>query len=214
MKKILVLLMIISLFVFFGCIEGMQNIVTGLAANSGGKGKPVPPPSETIQQILLKANTTTNLEYNLTIKLNGNSLPANIKVYQKNEKYRINSGTTSFEKAVIFDGTNLYNYDYASDEYSLSGIPADLVGVADFIFVAQQALNDSGLRQLKTQRINGFNTRIIEFSLQGQKAKAWISEDYGIPIKLEKSLKKDTLSVELSNLQFNSVNDAVFAVPA
>ena len=62
--------------------------------------------------------------------------------------------------------------------------------------------------------INGLNTRIIEYTFNEQKVKAWISEEYGITVKTEKEIQINGNSVlqtkELKNIKIGLVADSLF----
>lgn len=204
MKNVLIFMVLVVLIVSLtGCAED-----TGTKAKENGNTETTS--EETIQDILAKAEKNTNFEYELYTK---SSLGANIegaKVFVKDGKWRLEDEVSN--GATIFDGENSYLYYYDDDVYvqigSMEGVFFDLTDLSD------QALNDSSLKEIGKEKIDGVNTRIIEFTykvLSGEeKVKAWVSESTGIIIKIE---EETGTILEMKNLVLNSVSDSLFEVP-
>ncbi len=88
--------------------------------------------------------------------------------------------------------------------------------------MSKQALNDSELKEIETEKVGGLNTKVIEFTyktlldLEEEKIKAWISEDYGIPLKFEvRDIDTDKLKIksEMSNFKVNTVKESMVEIP-
>jgi len=204
MKKILILIIVVVLIVSFtGCTETPEP-----KTNEDGNGKASS--EETIQDILAKAEKNTNFEYELYTESNLSTNIEGTKIFVKGGKWRfeddISNGT------IIFDGENTYLYYYNDDVYIQSG---SMEGVFfDLTDLSNQALNDSSLKEIGKEKIDGINTRKIEFNYKAfsgkEKVKAWVSESKGIIIKIE---EETGTIIEMKNIVFNSVSDSLFEVP-
>ncbi|MFH1895531.1 MAG: hypothetical protein ABIJ74_03075 [archaeon] len=204
MKKTLALILVIFLLaVLAGCIQQPET-----------KGKVS---AQTIQEILAKAKNINNIEYTVMFSLDGTELPATIQVWQKGNKYKMSSEYMGLKSEIIFDGTNSFNYSQEEDIYYKTETTTDTSAI-DFKAIAEQALKDVSMKELGKEEINGLQATIIEFSYSEEgstplQTKAWISDEYGIPIKLESTTDAGKISMELKNIKVNSVNDSVFVIP-
>jgi len=219
MKRILILLFVFALLVSFsGCTDNTNNALTNTevtANNNNNNNNQKESVGETIQQILGKAKNVDNIEYTMAMSMNGTLLPMTTKVYQKASKYKSETTFMGATQSTIFDGENLYMYVAEEDIYYLyDDVSSDSAGGADFSGVADQALADPELKELGKEKVNGLNTRKIEFTYDDQKVVVWVSEDYGILVKMEVEVEgQGTTSIELTDIKVNSVDDAVFVVP-
>ncbi|PIN99289.1 MAG: hypothetical protein COT90_00225 [Candidatus Diapherotrites archaeon CG10_big_fil_rev_8_21_14_0_10_31_34] len=174
--------------------------------------------TESIQEILGKSKELTNIEFDLVEQTNGDTTTS--KYYLKNGKYRTETGTQENKVVQIFDGDNLFYYGSYSKEGETSlgvivdAIPSVTEDPAGIQKTTEQALNDPELKEIGKEVINGLNTRIIEYTFNEQKVKAWISEEYGITVKTEKEIQINGNSVlqtkELKNIKIGLVADSLF----
>jgi len=169
-----------------------------------------PVSEETIEEILAKANNINSLEFTL-INFDGTES----QIYQKNEKYRfdtkikatVNSEEKTYAYSGISDGENkYYSYEEEINPGFTPFVNFDLIGLS------KDALNDSELKEVGAEEINGKTTRIIEFTSKSQKIKTWVSEEYGISVKMQVKTSMGNLEMELKNIKVNSVDDSVFDV--
>lgn len=215
MNKILFLMFVFALLVSFsGCIN-TPGPLTNNEDTANSNNNTVMPSGETIQQIFAKAKNVNNIEYTMTMSMNGEPLPMSSKIYQKGIKYKSETTFMGTTQSTIFDGENLYAYLSEKDTYyKYEDASAGSFGGADFADVANQALSDTGLKELAKEKLNGLNTRKVEFTYEQQKVTAWISEEYGILVKMDAEVEgQGTTSIELKDIKVNSVDDAVFVVP-
>ncbi len=193
--------------VLIGCTQPATNTNQNNNSNSG----------LTIQEILEKGKNVNNIQYDISLSVNGTAVPITMTTHQKNSKYKIEAEFMGQKTATVFDGINEYTYDYSSDVYYKTGTDSVSSNTIDFADFAEQALNDSGMTEQGKQEINGMQTRIIEFSFVSNETttqtKAWISEEYGIPVKLETTTDSGNAVLEIKNIKMNSVEDSVFVVP-
>jgi outer membrane lipoprotein-sorting protein len=206
MKKILVLLAALFLVVSFsGCTQETKI-----------EPKKQEIKEETIQEILEKGKNVNNIKYDVMLI---KPFPITFKVQQKGKKYRTEATLMGQTSVTIFDGEKLYNYDPQEDIYYENPASTTNNGGMDFKDFSEQALKDPEMKETGKETINGMKTRIIEFNYKDRssnetiKTKAWISEEYGIPVKLQMKSQPGEAEVELKNIQMNSVQDSVFVVP-
>jgi len=170
-----------------------------------------PVSEETLEEILAKVDNINSLEFTL-INFDGTES----QIYQKNEKYRfdtkikatVNSKETVYDYSGISDGENKY---YSYEEEINPGFTPFMT--FDLIGLSKDALNDSKLKEIGAEEINGKTVRIIEFGSEYQKIKAWVSEEYGLIVKTEfdgGTIGK--LEITIKNIKVNSVEDSVFDV--
>jgi outer membrane lipoprotein-sorting protein len=170
---------------------------------------------ESIQEILAKAENIENIEFVLPSLRTGES-GFGSKIFVKGEKFRMENylpGTS-----IIFDGIKQYAFDQhtglCTDTDLIetpSRIPKQEHPLKYFKDLITQAKNASDLTEKGKEKINGLNTRIITFTDQkntseNKTVKLWVSEDYGIPVKMNVG----SLTVELTDIKVNSVQDSVF----
>lgn len=208
MKKIIVVLLVLAVL-FIGC-----NQIPFL--------KPEPtktnekPPNEiygpeTLTEVLAKADNIKNIEYGLTLKSN-DELIRTKKTFVKNEKYFIEENSKGKESTKIFDGLNIYIYDKSLGKYVKTSNETES---PHHLNKYSEELKRISSTEIGKETIQGFETRVIEFNHQEYqgaeqlKTKAWVSEKYGIIIRIE----IEATVIELNNIKFDEINDSVFEVP-
>ncbi len=206
-KKILILILLIALTVSLGCTQGTSQDNT--------KAKKLS--AETIQEILEKGKSIDNIQYDVIMTT---PFPLTLTVYQKKEKYKMETSILGQKSELIFNGTHMYNYDPAKDVYLEMDVPdSGNAGGLDFLDFSEQALNDIEMKELGEETVNDMKTKVIEFKYKASnedtavKTKAWISIKYGIPVKLLMTTEVGKAEMSLKNIKLNSVEDAVFVVP-
>jgi len=211
MKKIVSLFIVLVLIISFtGCTQTTQE----KKSENKEQGKEVS--AETIQNILNKVKNIESVEYELAMALNDSPIPATLKAYQKGLKYRLETEFMGQESIAVYDGKFMYTYVPEEDIYYKA--ETETTSAMDFQEIAKQALNDISMKELGREEINGLNAIIIEFNYkegaeEAIKTKAWISEEYGIALKLESETEAGKVSIELKNVKINSVDDSVFIIP-
>lgn len=73
---------------------------------------------------------------------------------------------------------------------------------------------DPNARIAGTEVIDGKTTTIVEFTSPEGTAKAWLWNDYGIPIKMEVKTPQGTSTIEYKNIDTSEPPDSLFEVPA
>jgi outer membrane lipoprotein-sorting protein len=204
-KKILVLAILVFLAVAFaGCPQQNKN------ANADNSGSQL-----TLQEILAKGKNIDNIEYDLVMT---QPMSITAKFYQKGVKVKVETSFMGQTAIMVFNGEKAYAYDLTTDTY----VETTAEGAAgmDFKDFSEQALKDVEIKELGKETVNGMNTRVIEFMYQGSgveektKTKAWISEEYGIPVKMQVETSMGNAEMELKNIKIGTVSDSVFEVPA
>ncbi len=227
-EKKLFLIGLISLLLFFGCVDNSEGNDNNPEGNENSDYS-----EESIKEILGKAKNITNLEYEVIQKIkdsvSGKEVNStNTLVYVKNKKFRteLQHYGTDGKMITVFNGEKLYFYNLTTkifmelpleDKESINELLSEVS--VDLIAMSEKALNDPELKEIGKEEINGIKTRIIKFNYLGnfgtEKITVWVSEKYGIPIKSESKTEEieKKLIVEIKNLKFNSVQDSVFEIP-
>ncbi len=222
MKKISILFFSLFLVLAFsGCTEekstesnGQTKLSDNGTEQTGNQNEL--PKEETIQEILQKGKNIESVEYDLVMYMNGNEVPTSTKVYDKGTKYRTEIDFPTGKQITIFDGQNSYKYNSDSDTYQKLSTAGE--GAILFDDALGQALNDSSINEIGKETINGTETRVLEFNFSNTnvkegKTKLWVSEETGIPIKIEFETSSGTFTMEFKNHKLNNVSDALFEVP-
>lgn len=177
--------------------------------------------SETIQEILAKSKNMTNMEFNLVEKSNGELKTS--KYYLREGKYRTETQIGDTKVVQIYDGNNLYaysGYNGLETEKSLEAIadalPSVIEDPAGIQETAKEALNSPELKEVGREAVNGLNARVIEYTFNEQKIKAWVSEEYGIAVKKETEVQIEgeiiKHTTELQNIKIGSVAESFFKI--
>lgn len=206
MNKAILLFVFVLLLFSFGCTEEKNG-----KAKDGDKKA-----GQTIQEILEKGKSIDNIEYTMALI---KPFPVTAKIYQKGIKYRGEASVLGQTSISIFDGTNAYIYDPTKDVYYKSPDADGSTGTFDFEDFSEQALADTEMKELGKETINGMETRVIEFQYMGAgtdealKTKAWVSEEYGIPVKFQFESDMGDVEMEYKDIKIGVVEDSMFEVP-
>ncbi len=214
-KKILILMISVFLMIsFLGCTEpkpdnGNDNTGNG---DNGDNGTPIT--EETIQEILAKGGQIDNIQYTIVPIANSNALPIEIDFYKKGKKLRMAMSFMGQESIFLFNGENYYGYYPSIDAYSEQ--IKDDQPLEDLSELSEQAITAPDLKELGKETVNGIKTRVIEFTYNNdgdeQKTKAWISEEYGIVVRLETESETGTSGIEIKDIKTGQVEDSLFEV--
>ncbi|MBU2476629.1 DUF4412 domain-containing protein [Candidatus Micrarchaeota archaeon] len=202
-KKILIPVILLLLTVGFAGCPQQPN---------GDKGNP----EMTLQEILAKGKNIDNIEYDLVVI---KPFPVTAKFYQKGIKVKTETSFLGQTQITIFNGEKIYTYDSATDTYYETSAEGSSTGL-DFKDFSSQALNDTELKEIGRETINNMPARKIEFNYkepsteEKTKISAWISEEYGIPIKMLMETSMGSAEMELKNIKTGLVSDSVFEIPA
>lgn len=90
---------------------------------------------------------------------------------------------------------------------------------------AQETVGDSPAEQSEsilqynpvtvgTENLSGKRCLVVEYTDRTGTVKSWIWTKYGFPIKVETTTAQGTTVVELKNINFGSISDSMFELPA
>ncbi|MFH1895053.1 MAG: hypothetical protein ABIJ74_00520, partial [archaeon] len=218
MKKFVFVLVFITLSLLLaGCNEQVEE-----QKKAFGLG-------ETIQDVLEKAESIENLSYEVSLSTPELQTEQKLfKIYEKNNKWKMEHEYNGRKvTSDVFDGKNYYIYYHAEDKYYKTDFLQKHLDLKD---MSKQALEDPNLKEIGEEEINGLKSRIIEFNYKDKswprriKVKVWISEEHGIPLKMEFPSPVEfndyydeyyyEFFVYVKNLNFDSIEDSVFQVPS
>jgi len=141
---------------------------------------------------------------------------ANVTVYLKKDKWRIETDTGGSSTILLIDSTTGDGYTYMPAQntaYITSNPGINGLVVATWIgrWVSQLGVNPQANG---TETIDGIACQIYEFSDSGNTGKIWLWKDKGLPIKIAVTASSGTNTIEYKNYDFSDIPDSMFVLPA
>jgi outer membrane lipoprotein-sorting protein len=186
-----------------------------------------PPSTETLQQILKKAETIKSVYYEISMSLTTNgTLMQNttMKIWQKTpylkEEVSYTTGNITTNLTIIKRPDAIYRYDIIQNKYipvAMIVIPQPSTGD-----VANDLLNNQTITTLGNETIDGKTTTVIQYTpnqagnYSTTTTKMWIWKEKGIPLKTRVTMTKQgiitTSEYEYRNYSFSDIPDSTFNI--
>ncbi len=208
MKKMAIILVLALVLAFAGCNEPEPK--------GDGNGKEGDFTSETIQEVLAKAENIDNIYYDSVMTVNGIPMMT-VKYWIKGKKVKTELIAFGQTTTAIYDSQYMYTYDPQTDMYLK--IEQEYAGEGDIKSLSNQALQETSLKEIKKEKVDGKNARVVEFTVidditgEEQEIKAWFWEKHGILLKMEVETSQGKMGMEIKDIEIGSVQDSVFEVP-
>lgn len=184
-----------------------------------------PPSTETLQQILKKAEAIKSVYYEIygSMTTNGTLMQnTTLKIWQKapylkeEVSYTMGNITTNFTSIKRPEGT--YRYEPTQKKYVLVPLlspPQQTTGE-----VANDLLNNQTITTLGNETIDGKTTLVIQYSPNksgnSTTMKMWIWKEKGIPLKARITMTKQgiitTSEYQYRNYSFSDIPDSTFTI--
>ena len=124
-----------------------------------------------------------------------------------------------------FEGKSMVYLVDADKQLAYMYFPAENTAMEIDLSNAQEAVGESPSEQsgsvmnynpvtLGSETLDGKSCSVIEYSAETEKVKMWVWTKYGLPIRTETTTEKGTSVVELKNIDFGSISDSMFELPA
>ncbi|MFH0847119.1 MAG: DUF4412 domain-containing protein [Chloroflexota bacterium] len=215
---------LVTITLLAGC--GGGKTITPTAGPSPEKTSPVatPRPStpvtpeptqtksgDTLSEILGRAQNVTSLKYTLVITQPGVPAISTVTWVKKN-KMRMEMSFQGIAAIglVDLDAQTMYTY-----------IPSQNIAVKTSVDQASKpatqevsSIADYNPKNLGTESINGVVCYILEYNFEGNVSKMWISQDRGLPVKVEQTTTEGKTISEFKDYDFSDIPDSMFELPA
>jgi hypothetical protein len=185
-------------------------VVTGTVLSGCSSG------TETLEDALRRGTNVTNIAFDLTTTIP--DMPSGeIKMWIKGHMGRMDFTTEGQTVVLIFDTIARVQYTYIpAQKVAQKALLPDSDTMANF---SPGKIAEEILRQKPsvsgTETIDGKATvKIQGTGDNGEKYNAWISKEYGIPLKLASAEPGDNMVMEWKNIDLSTIPDSIFEIPA
>lgn len=173
-----------------------------------------PTSSESLIDLMGKAKGIA-VKYDMVTTDNG-EIVSTSTAWLKGNNMRIDTTAEGQAMSMIIRGDDQVSYMYQPDENMawktvLDEVPESLTGDVE-------ALMDLNPTIIGTETIDGMRCTVIEYVVMEKpeelKMKQWIWVKNGLPVQTEMTSPSGTSRTEMKNLDFGSISDATFELPA
>ncbi|MBI2861660.1 MAG: hypothetical protein HYX89_02450 [Chloroflexi bacterium] len=179
------------------------------------KAAPSPTPTtKGIADLLQKAAGVKGVRYDQVATAPGGEKVTS-KVAMKGNKFRVDTQFQGQTSTFIADAETKVAYVLVPGQKVAMKVSYDQfqqTGSQDSPTDRAKAI-DPNARIVGTEVIDGKTTTVVEFSSPQSTTKAWVWNDYGIPIKVEASSPQGTTTIEYKNIDTSEPPDSLFEVP-
>jgi len=215
MKKIAIIVIVIALigigvWVLLSVEKGVEEGVV-----SPGEEAITPGTELSLTEIFGKAKGISSFKYDMVATAPGETA-VTTKMWREGGKMRMEGA---------FEGKSMVYLVDADKQLAYMYFPAENTAMEIDLSNAQETAGESPSEQsesvikynpvtLGTETLDGKSCSVIEYSAETEKVKMWVWIEYGLPIRTETTTEKGTSVVELRNIDFGSISDSMFELPA
>lgn len=212
MKKVAIIIVLIALigigaWVWLGSKKAVPSGEESITPEEGTE--------LSLAEILGNAAGITSLKYDMVATAPGETAVI-MKIWRKENKMRM-EGT--------FEGQSMIYLIDTGKQLSYTYFPLENMAMQIDMSKAQKTAGESPIEQSEsvmdynpvtvgTEALNGKTCLVTEYSTQTGNVKMWVWTKYGLPIKTETTTTKGINAVELKNIDFGSIPDSMFELPA
>jgi outer membrane lipoprotein-sorting protein len=173
-----------------------------------------PTSSESLIDLLGKAKGIT-VKYDMVTTENG-EIVSTSTAWLKGNNMRVDTTAEGQAVSMIMRGDDQVSYMYQPDENKawktvLDEVPESVTGDVE-------AIMDLNPTIIGTETIDGMRCTVIEYVVMEKpeevKMKQWIWLKNGLPVQMEMTSPSGTSRTEMKNLEFGSISDSTFELPA
>jgi len=167
-----------------------------------------------VAKVLAKAQEIKEISFDYKVT-EGEKVEAEGKTWVKGNLVRNEIKTERETVVMIFDQGKQEAYLYLPEQNmaTLSKYTPEMTGWFQNPANFYDELDVSLVEIVATETYDGYKCKVMvikDEDLQ-EEAKMWVSEEYGIPLRLEDSVAK--ITIEYKNVKIGSVSDDVFKIP-
>jgi len=215
MKKIAIIVIVIALigigvWVLLSVKKGVEEGVV-----PPGEEAVTPGTELSLTETLGKAKDISSFKYDMVATAPGETAET-IKMWRKGGKMRM-EGT--------FEGKSMVYLVDADEQIAYMYLPAENTAMKISFGEVQEAAGESPTEQsesvekynpvtIGTEILDGKTCLVTEYTTETEDVKMWVWTKYGLPIRTEATTEKGTSVVELKNIDFGSISDSMFELPA
>ncbi|NLX91482.1 MAG: outer membrane lipoprotein carrier protein LolA [Firmicutes bacterium] len=220
-KKVLIWSLLCLFFVtllFAGCgggnnisaPESDEEVESTPAEQSTASGE-----ESSVAEIFAKAKDIENLyfEYVLT----SGEDEAEGKTWIKGKQFKSEICVEEQIIVSIIDFDEATAYTYVPSQNIAMKIDIDMINIEEFKNPTEYTkdIDPHLFRVVETTTYEGHQCKVIVFTDEEvqEETKMWVSEKYGIPLRVETTIEGSTTVLEYKNLQVGSVDDEAFTIP-
>lgn len=196
-----------------GC--GREEVKEEAAPSEKEEEKKVEEKEELLADVLAKTKNIAPVKYDVVITGPGQP-EMKQKAWLKEKKMRIEM-TVEGQKVI-------YLMDFA-EKLAYLYIPAQNMAMKMDFGEIQESVGESPVEQFESlmdfnpvvignEVIDGKDCLVIEYSTEGIGTKMWIWKKYGLAVRTETTTVKGKFITELENIEFDSISDSMFELPA
>ena len=217
MKKIIIIIVLIALIGIGAWVLLGGKKVTEEGAIPLGEEAVTPEEGAelSLAEILGNAAGITSFKYDM-VATTPSEAAVTMKMWRKENKMRM-EGT--------FEGQSMVYLVDAGKQLAYTYFPSENMAMQIDMSKAQKTAGESPTEQSEsvmdynpvtvgTEVLDGKTCLVIEYSTQTENVKMWVWTKHGLPIKTETATTKGTSVVELKNIDFGSISDSMFELPA
>ena len=215
MKKIAIIVIVIALigigvWVLLNVKKGVEEGVV-----SPGEEAVTPGTELSLTEIFGKAKGISSFKYDMVATAPGETAET-IKMWWQGKKMRMEGAFEGKSMVYLVDTDKQVAYMYFLAENTAMKIS---------LSKAQESAGESPTEQsesimkynpvtLGSETLDGKSCLVVEYSTETEEVKMWVWTKYGLPIRTEMTTEKGTSVVELKNIDFSSISDSMFELPA
>ena len=171
--------------------------------------------TESLTDILAKATGITSFKYDMVATASGEA-EVTMKMWRKGNKMRMEGTFEEQSMVYLADVGKQLAYAY---------FPSENMAMKIDMSKAWEAAGESPTEQsesveqynpitLGAEVLDGKTCLVIKYTAETDNVKMWLWTKYGLPIRTETTTAEGTSVVELKNIDFGSISDSMFELPA
>jgi hypothetical protein len=166
-------------------------------------------PGDALGDILGRAKNITSMKYEA--RITGPGAPEMTQtLWMKNSKMRTEAIQEGETMVALIDRDTRAMYMYLPDQniamkitYQATQSAADEAG----------SITDYSPEVIGHEAVDGKPCVVVQYVIEGTTAKAWLWEEWGIPIRMEMTKDGATTTIEYTNIDFGDIADSMFELP-
>lgn len=163
-----------------------------------------------LSDILDRAKGITSVKYDMVMRMPG-APTTTTKVWMKgDDKSRMEMAAAGQTVITILNGDTMYMY-YPKRNMAMK---MDTSGAPESAVEEVGSIGKYKPRVIGTEKMDGKLCTVVEYATPEGRAKTWIWQKHGFPIRMEMTTEGDTIITEYKNIQFGKIPDSMFELPS
>ncbi|HWR40709.1 MAG TPA: hypothetical protein VN611_14540 [Patescibacteria group bacterium] len=173
-----------------------------------------PAKEESLANLLDKGKNAPGMTYDYV--MTGKDMQMNGKMWIAGKKIRNEVTVQNMKMVSIIDGEAKVAYNYNADQKMAMKVSLDKAKVADGPDHFTRDADLTRFKVLESTVYEGVKCKVVtrDDPENKIKAKMWIREDYGLPMRVENEVNDEKMVIEYKNLQVGPLPPETFTLPA